>query len=156
MIFFLDSGILGMISSPNDRSEVTACQNWVLGLLAKGVYVVSSDICDYEVRRSLLLLETQQFTKVNLDRLDRWREVIDFLPLTTNVMQTAAKVWADARRRGLPTAELKNIDADMIIVAQWLLLSDEYPGRRITISTTNVKHLLPFCDAMIWQEISFS
>jgi predicted nucleic acid-binding protein len=156
MIVFLDSGILGLISSPNERSEVTACQNWVLGLLAKGVYIVSSDICDYEVRRSLLLLETQQFTKVNLDRLDRWREVIDFLPLTTNVMQTAAKIWADARRRGLPTAELKNIDADMIIVAQWLLLSDEYPGRRITISTTNIKHLLPFCDAMVWQEISFS
>jgi hypothetical protein len=127
-----------------------------LGLLAKGVYVVSSDICDYEVRRSLLLLETQQFSKINLDRLDRWREVIDFLPLTTNVMQTAVGVWADARRRGLPTAELKNIDADMIIVAQWLLLSDEYQGRRITISTTNVKHLLPFCDAMVWQEIYFS
>lgn len=156
MIVFLDSGILGLISSPNERVEVTACQNWVLGLLAKGVYIVSSDICDYEVRRSLLLLETQQFSKVNLDRLDRWREVIDFLPLTTNVMQTAAQVWADARRRGLPTAELKNIDADMIIVAQWLLLSDEYQGRRITISTTNVKHILPFCDAMVWQEISFS
>ncbi len=104
----------------------------------------------------LLLLETQQFSKVNLDRLDRWREVIDFLPLTTNVMQTAAGVWADARRKGLPTAELKNIDADMIIVAQWLLLSDEYPARRITIATTNVKHLLPFCDAMVWREISFS
>ncbi len=49
--------------------------HWVLGLLAKGVYVVSSDICDYEVRRSLLLLETQQFSKVTLDRLDRWQEV---------------------------------------------------------------------------------
>jgi predicted nucleic acid-binding protein len=156
MIVFLDSGILGLISSPNERDEVTACQNWVLGLLAKGVYVISSDVCDYEVRRSLLLLETQQLTKVNLDRLDRWREVIDFLPLTTQVMQRAARVWADARRRGLPTAEPKNIDADMIIVAQWLLLSDEYPGRRITISTTNVKHLLPFCDAMVWQEIRFS
>jgi hypothetical protein len=71
-------------------------------------------------------------------------------------MQRAARVWADARRRGLPTAEPKNIDADMIIVAQWLLLNDEYPGRSITISTTNVKHLLPFCDAMVWQEISFS
>jgi predicted nucleic acid-binding protein len=156
MIVFLDSGILGLISSPNDRAEVTACQNWVFGLLAKGVYIVSSDICDYEIRRSLLLLETQQLTAISLDRLERWREIIDFLPLTTQVMQVAAKVWAEARRSGLPTAELKNIDADMIIVTQWSLLSDEYPGRRITISTTNVKHLLPFCDAMIWPEISFS
>ena len=51
MIVFLDSGVLGLISSPNERSEVTACQNWVFGLLAKGVYVVSSDICDYEIRQ---------------------------------------------------------------------------------------------------------
>ncbi len=56
MIVFLDSGILGLIASPNERTEVTVCQNWVFGLLAKGVYIVSSDICDYEIRRSLLLL----------------------------------------------------------------------------------------------------
>ena len=155
MIVFLDSGILGLISSPNERAEVMACQNWVMGLMAKGVYVVSSDICDYEIRRSLLLLETQKLTQVSLTRLERWRDVIDFLPLTTNVMKSAAKVWADSKLRGLPTAELKNIDADMIIVAQWLLLSEEYPGRRITIATTNVKHLKPFCEAMVWQDIEF-
>jgi hypothetical protein len=61
MIVFLDSGVLGLISSPNDRSEVTACQNWVFELLAKGVYIVSSDICDYEIRRSLLLLVSSIF-----------------------------------------------------------------------------------------------
>jgi hypothetical protein len=38
-------------------------------------------------------------------------------------MQTAAQVWADSKRRGLPTADRENIDADMIIVSQWLLLS---------------------------------
>jgi hypothetical protein len=54
------------------------CHWRMLGLLAQSVYVISSDVCDYGVRRSLLLLETQQLTKVNLDRLDRWREVIDF------------------------------------------------------------------------------
>jgi hypothetical protein len=59
--------------------ELQSPYHWrMLGLLAQGVYVISSDVCDYEVRRSLLLLETQQLTKVNLDRLDRWREVIDF------------------------------------------------------------------------------
>ena len=57
MIVFLDSGILGLIASPNERTEVIACQNWVFGLIAKGVYIISSDICDYEIRRSLLLLE---------------------------------------------------------------------------------------------------
>jgi predicted nucleic acid-binding protein len=155
MIVFLDSGILGLIASPNERTEVSACQNWVFGLLAKGVYIVSSDICDYEIRRSLLLLENQRLNQISLTRLDRWRESIDFLPLTTSVMQIAAKVWADSKRRGLPTADRENIDADMIIVAQWLLLSEEYPGRRIAIATTNVKHLEPFCEAMVWRDIRF-
>jgi predicted nucleic acid-binding protein len=155
MIVFLDSGILGLIASPNERTEVIACQNWVFGLLAKGVYIVSSDICDYEIRRSLLLLENQRLNQISLTRLDRWRESIDFLPLTTSVMQIAAKVWADSKRRGLPTADRENIDADMIIVAQWLLLSEEYPGRRIAIATTNVKHLEPFCEAMVWRDIRF-
>jgi hypothetical protein len=155
MIVFLDSGILGLIASPNERTEVIACQNWIFGLLAKGVYIVSSDICDYEIRRSLLLLENQRLNEISLTRLDRWRESIDFLPLTTSVMQTAAQVWADSKRRGLPTADRENIDADMIIVAQWFLLSAEYPGRRVVIATTNVKHLEPFCEAMVWQDVKF-
>ena len=69
-------------------------------------------------------------------------------------MQKAAKVWADSKRRGIPTAR-ENIDADMIIVAQRLLLGDEYPGRSIVIATTNVKHLEPFGEAMVWQDMRF-
>jgi hypothetical protein len=153
MIVFLDTGILGLIASPNERTEVLACQNWVFGLLAKGVYIVSSDICDYEVRRSLLLLENPRLNQISLDRLDRWRETLDFLPLTAHVMQVSAKVWADSKRMGLPTAARDNIDADMIIVAQWLLLSEEYPGRRVVVATTNVKHLNPFCEALTWQNV---
>jgi hypothetical protein len=53
MIVFLDSGIIGLLSSPNDRELVVRCQSWLYRLLARSVYVVSSDICDYEVRRGL-------------------------------------------------------------------------------------------------------
>jgi len=62
MIVFLDSGVIGLLSNPNKRDQVLACENWLYGLLAKGVYVVSSDICDYEVRRNLVL-ESMRFER---------------------------------------------------------------------------------------------
>jgi hypothetical protein len=51
MIVFLDSGVLGLLSSPYQQGEARECGEWLYKLLARSVYVVSSDICDYEVRR---------------------------------------------------------------------------------------------------------
>lgn len=55
MIVFIDSGVLGLLTHPKKAGKLADCEDWLYSLLSKGVYVVSSDICDYEVRRSLLL-----------------------------------------------------------------------------------------------------
>ena len=55
MIVFIDSGILGLLANPNKKGEAADCEQWLLGLLSKGVLVLTSDICDYEVRRNLIL-----------------------------------------------------------------------------------------------------
>ena len=55
MIVFLDSGVLGILSSSQKTDLVSQCKQWFYQLLARGIYVVSSELCDYEVRRSLLL-----------------------------------------------------------------------------------------------------
>ena len=55
MIVFLDTGVLGLASSPKNSGDVFACKQWLFHLIARGVFVVTSDICDYEVRRSLIL-----------------------------------------------------------------------------------------------------
>ena len=55
MIVFLDTGVLSLLSSPNEREEVLTSQQWLYQLIARSAYVISSDICDYEVRRSLIL-----------------------------------------------------------------------------------------------------
>jgi hypothetical protein len=47
-IVFLDSGIIGLITSPRKQGQALACEQWMLGLLARGVNIVSSEICDYE------------------------------------------------------------------------------------------------------------
>ncbi|EGJ34305.1 MULTISPECIES: hypothetical protein [Moorena] len=51
MIVFVDTGVLGLLSSPNDKLEAQQCQQSLYSLLARGVYVLSSDLCDYEVTR---------------------------------------------------------------------------------------------------------
>ncbi|NES73119.1 MAG: hypothetical protein F6K24_51975 [Okeania sp. SIO2D1] len=68
MIVFIDNCVLGLLSSPNEKLEVQKCQEWLYSLLSKGVYVVSYDLCDYEVRRSLLLDSIRRTSNTNLKK----------------------------------------------------------------------------------------
>jgi hypothetical protein len=77
------------------------------------------------------------------------------LPTERTVLQRAAKIWAEARITGQGTAGDRELDADIIIAAHWLILTEEYPGQAVTIATTNVKHLSRFTIARSWEEIGF-
>jgi hypothetical protein len=156
VIVILDSGILSLLASPiqnspeSEESEIFQCTRWLEYLLAKGVLVVTSEISDYEVRRELIRIKSEGITK-----LDNLRDLIYFLPITTEVTQKAAKFWAEARQNHIKTSEDKNIDADMIITAQWSILTEEYPGRAVLIATKNLKHLKIFAkdNAQEWRNI---
>ena len=156
MIVFIDSGILGKLSNPNRTKETIAVNNWLFSLLAKGVYVVSSHICDYEVRRSLILESLRKTNVDSIQELDDLYNYLTFLPLTDEVMKESANIWAEARIQGMPTADEKSLDADIIICAQYKLLELDYPGRYIVIATTNVDHLSRFAEAKEWHEIQLT
>lgn len=53
MIVLLGSSPLGILSSPLANPEARRCQDWLDGLIANGHRVLTSEICDYEVRREL-------------------------------------------------------------------------------------------------------
>lgn len=56
MIVILDTSVLSLITNRNTASdEVNNSQRWLSQLLARGAYVVTSDLCDYEHRRGLIL-----------------------------------------------------------------------------------------------------
>ncbi len=153
MIVFIDSSILGKICNPNNSPEVTDIQKWLFKLLSRGVRVVSSDICDYEIRRSLLLEQQRKSDFESIKKLDESKDLIEFLPVTDEILIVAAKFWADARILGKPTADDRSLDADLIICATWQLLTLAEPGRYNVIATTNVKHLSRFAVAQKWQDI---
>lgn len=156
MIVFIDSGVLGLLTHPKKEGKPALCEDWLYSLLAKGVYVVSSDICDYEVRRSLLLESVKKKSFESLDNLDELRNVIDFLKLETTVIFKASQIWMETRRKGRKTADDYEMDVDIIILAHWYLLKQQYPSRYIVIATTNVKHFEEFSEALNWEEINLS
>lgn len=153
MIVFIDSGILGILSAPNKVGEAKNCEEWPYTLLSRGVYVCSSELCDNEIRRSLIL-ESQKKNNLNsIENLNELREIISFLPITSILLEKAACIWASARSQGIPTADNKSLDIDIIISAHYQMLREEYPSRHIVIATTNVKHLSRFTQAQTWEEI---
>jgi predicted nucleic acid-binding protein len=151
VIVILDSGVLHTLISTSKVKEVTDCQDWFYYLLSRSALVVTSAICNYEVKRELIRRKKVQ----EINNLNQLKALIDFLPVDEPTLELAAKLWAEARNKGLPTADDLSLDADVIICAQYKLLAEEYPGRYVVIATTNVKHLSRFTEAKEWQDIKF-
>lgn len=152
-IIWLDSGIIGLLSNPHKQGESEACDRWLLNLSAKGVYIVSSALCDYEVRRNLILESERTGNRDSLNSLDELKLFVSFLSITDDSLNLASVLWAQSKLRGIPTAKDGSLDADLIICAQWRVLSEQYPGQMSVIATTNVKHLGRFATASQWQDI---
>jgi predicted nucleic acid-binding protein len=87
-----------------------------------------------------------------IKRLDDLREQLEFyIPISTGAMRRAAELWADARRRGIATADDKEIDADVILAAQAMSvcgLNDE-----LMVATYNERHLSRYVNAYDWRDI---
>lgn len=153
MIIILDSGPLGLVTNSKASAEAEACKEWLRGLPLAGHLALVPEIADYELRRELRLYGKTQ----GLRQLDKFKSSNQYLPLTTAAMLQAAEFWADARQRGLPTADRLALDADVILAAQAATITSADWGlaeAQAVIATLNVGHLSRFVDARLWQSIS--
>ena len=147
-LILLDSGPLGMAVHPNAEGVTQSCQLWLNALLQNGEQVVIPEIVDYEVRRELI----RAGLKRSIRRLDHLLETLDYLPIDTSMMRLASELWAQVRQAGLPTADSKALDGDVILAAQAIRSQTE--TIEVIIATTNVAHLARFTIAYDWQEIN--
>ncbi len=145
-VVLLDSGPVGEVTHPESEKR-EPIREWIFGLLDAGAYPRLPEIIDYEHRRALLRRDASR----QVERLNRFKQVFGYEPLTTEVMLTAAQFWAEARKRGLPTDTERALDIDVILAAQARVL--EQSGDRVLVATTNPRHLSRFVDARLWQEI---
>lgn len=156
MIVILDTGLIGLVTNPNSNEKSVECLEWLYGLLAKGVRVISSDICDYEVRRGLVLdRKISNSGGSGIHRLDEFRKVIDFLPINSEILIEACDIWAEFRIKSQLNASERDINFDIILSAQWKILKDQYPGREVIIATDNLRDFIRFSTADLWQNIRF-
>ncbi len=139
----LDSGPLGMISHPRASAEIV---EWLARLVGSRVEVLIPEVADYEVRRELLRAGRER----GIERLDSLRGSLSFVPISSDAMLRAAAFWAEARRRGRPTANDRSLDADAILAGQAATLSRD----RVIVASNNPRHIARFFPAQRWQEIS--
>jgi predicted nucleic acid-binding protein len=147
-LVFLDAGPLGLISNPRGGAEAGRCRRWAQGLLEAGVRLFVAEVTDFEVRREL----TRLGATAGLRRLDAVKGALEFAPITSAAMLRASALWAEARRRGRPTAGPEALDADVILAAQALMAAVE--GGSLVIATENVRHLGLFAEARPWRDIA--
>jgi predicted nucleic acid-binding protein len=141
----LDSGPLSRACDPARNRELA---RWLETLLDSDVVVVIPEIVDYEVRRGMLHRKMRA-----LRRLDEFKSVLAYTPLSTPVMQRAAELWAQARRRGRPTADVKELDGDVILAAQAEDTRLRTAYDEVIVATENIGHLGQFISAKSWKEI---
>lgn len=142
----LDSGPLGLATSPGGSPTTAACAGWLRGLLHSGNTVIVPEIADYEVRRELIRARKYP----GIARLDALIEQITYLAITTAAMRRAAEFWAEARQLGRPAAADAALDGDVIIAAQ--AATADFRG--VVVATTNPRHLSPFVEADLWSNIA--
>lgn len=142
----LDSGPLGLLTHPRADQNQEA-REWLTALVEAGTVVVLPEIIDYELRRKMLHLGST----VSVRHLDVLKENVTYAPLTTRIMLRAARLWADARKRGLPTAPDERLDIDVILAAQ----AQDSIGDTgsVVVATGNPRHLSRFVEARNWQDI---
>ena len=138
MTAFLDTGLVGAVSNPAPKSQtVQQIKAWTRQMEAKNHRLIVPAIVDYEQRRE----HTRRDATESLAELDRFVNAIPgrYLALTDSALKRAALLWAEVRQRGLPTADAKSLDCDIILAAQVLDL--DLPIGSYVVVTDNVAHL---------------
>ena len=151
-IIVLDSGPLGDACRRSGHPDGDCLRDWLDQANTNRAIIAIPEIVDYEVRRELL----RAGAAGGIRRLDLlWhdpRHQMHYIPITTAAMLMAAELWADARNRGIGTADDQAIDADVILAAQARLftgLSDT-----LVVATENRRHLSRYLDARHWKDIT--
>lgn len=135
----LDATPLGKLAHPYKIAEIKL---WYEEILGSGREIVIAEITDFEVRREFILRGLVR----SISALDQLANLHTYLPLSTKTMRLAAELWADARKKGNPTADPKELDCDVVLAAQALISN-------AIVATENVSHLSRYTEAKHWRDI---
>jgi predicted nucleic acid-binding protein len=144
----LDSNILGQIVRPTveDHGPVVKTIARLFRDVQYRIHV--PEIIDYELRRKLLHLaqhphQARKWAQEALAVLDRL-VLTSYIPITTETMRLAAKIWAQTRSEGQSRGPEESLDIDIILAAQARLAGAQ-------IVRLNEKHFRGVADLFDWR-----
>jgi predicted nucleic acid-binding protein len=157
-VILLDTGPLGLVTHPAGGEDARICKDWFQGESKEKSRFCIPAIADFEVRRELMRVGKGE----GLQRLDELIRQLPYIPLLKETIQTAAELWADARRKGRPTASADALDADCLLAAQtrtflglnrthrWIKFTraEKARGINVVIATTNAVHLRRYANVI--------
>lgn len=146
---FLDSSPLGLVTQRQGIALVDSCRKWVKELMDSGIQIFVPEVADFEIRRELLRADKLS----GIQRLDEFNSIsVDrYVPINTDAMRRAAVIWADARNRGVPSSDVRALDADVILAAQ--VLTFGLAISEIVIATSNLRHIRQYAPCELWSDI---
>ena len=145
----LDSSPLGLLTQRPDAEEAEECRLWLARRLREGAKFLVPEIVNYELRRELLRARKSASIRRLDDLLED--ESVLLIPITSQALQLAAMLWAQARQQGRPTADVHALDVDVILAAQ--VLTAGYSPSEFVVATTNISHISRFVPADLWTNI---
>ena len=150
MVIVLDTFPLSSVTKlPTNKITLSdQCRKWVNDCEAAGHRMVVPAVSYYEVLRELELNQA----KIQIEILKNFCFNSNrFLLLTTEHLEKASKLWAEARRFGYATADPKSLDCDVILAAQALSLGSSAPD--LIVATTNPSHISRYVSSDLWANI---
>ena len=151
MIIVLDSFPTSSVSKLPGKKPPTVsdqCRQWIYDCEAAGHRILVPAIAYYEALREIERRQaSSQMTRLKAFCLRSDR----FLPLATEDLDLAARLWGQSRRAGLPTADPQALDGDVIVAAQTLNLGIGPPD--LIVATTNPAHISRYVPADLWTNI---
>ena len=153
-LIILDTGPLSNcvveVAKPFEVPKVSQqCRQWIDDCEKSGISLLVPAVAYYEALRELELRSaSSQIARLKgfCLRSDR------FIPLRTDDLEAAARLWANARKSGKSTASPHSLDADVIIAAQALSLG--LAASDFIIATTNPGHIARFAPCDLWTNIA--
>jgi len=154
-IIVLDTNPLSNSAIPSARigkvpTKSQECRQWLADCVRRGMLVLVPAISYYEALREL---ERRGATT----KIARLKEFVfgtpgRYVPLTTEHLEIAARLWGVARNAGSATASNDALDGDVILAAQ--VISLELGPADYTVATSNVGHLAQFVNADNWSDLT--
>lgn len=135
-IILLDTGVLGKICNPKPVRNVQEFLDFLKE--EKNIDIIVPEICDYELRRNLLLENLDK----SIRKLNKFRRIDQLLFFDTNTMIIASEIWSDIRKQGNPTENKDSLDGDVILAAQAYQMKAYY--EEVIVLTTNPKDIVKF------------